>query len=191
MQEKDPFNPENHAEKQHEVKETHEHKITPAEQAKAEQKKDEILSSARQEATVESADKQKVLRKIEGLENQREDDFSEHLVNSDLKQSTFQKEMTYVRRKLTPTEKLASKVIHQPVVKTVSNVSSKTITRASGLLGGGLVAFLGTSVYLYLTKDIGLKYNYSVFIVLLILGFAIGVVLELLVRLITRQRKPI
>jgi len=42
------------------------------------------------------------------------------------------------------------------------------------LLGGGILALLGTSSYLYLAKHIGFTYNYSVFLILFFGGFILG-----------------
>jgi hypothetical protein len=81
-------------------------------------------------------------------------------------------------------ERGLSKLIHQPAVRAVSEVGAKTVSRPSGLLGGGLLAFLGSSTYLFMTKYIGFRYNYLVFLLLFVGGFVLGLVLELLVRLV-------
>jgi hypothetical protein len=81
-----------------------------------------------------------------------------------------------------------SKVIHQPVVRAVSEVAAKTISRPSGLLGGGIVAFLGSAGYLYFTKYIGLPYNYFIFTLLFLGGFVVGLSLELIVWSLTSYR---
>ncbi len=100
---------------------------------------------------------------------------------------TLSHELKQIQRKLKTTDRSLSKVIHQPVVRAISETSGKTVARPSGLLGGGLVAFLGTSVYLFMARHIGLDYNYSVFLVLFFGGFAIGLGLELGVWAFTRN----
>jgi hypothetical protein len=70
-----------------------------------------------------------------------------------------------------------------------SEAAGRTVSRPSGLLGGGLVAFLGTTGYLYLARHIGFTYNYLVFLLLLAGGFILGVSLELLVHLATGSRR--
>jgi len=188
MSEKTHFNPEAAVEHGHGTHETHEHQVTSAEHAKARHEQQEEAAHARHEANRESSDKQKVLDAIDRLEAKTDDNVSDHLVSADLKGSTLQKEMRHIRRKLTPDERVASKFIHNPIIRNVSDVSSKTLTRPSGLLGGGIVAFLGTTAYLYITKDIGIKYNYTVFLVLLVLGFAVGLMLEAVIRLARLKR---
>jgi len=45
-----------------------------------------------------------------------------------------------------------------------------------------LVAFLGTAGFLFLTKYFGYSYNYTVLMVLFVGGFALGLILELILR---------
>ncbi|HSW37345.1 MAG TPA: hypothetical protein VLG37_03195 [Candidatus Saccharimonadales bacterium] len=109
-------------------------------------------------------------------------------VNRELKNITLQRALKQIRRELPLPDRLLSKVVHQKAIRAVSEASSKTITRPSGLLGGGLCAFLGSLAYLYLTKHIGLPYNYLLFSLLFVGGFVIGLVLEMLVRLLRPKR---
>lgn len=109
-------------------------------------------------------------------------------IDKTVKKLRMEQSLKQVRRELTPTERIFSKVIHQPAIKAVSEASAKTVTRPSGLLGGGLLAFVGTSGYLYLAKHIGFRYNYLVFSLLFVGGFALGLVLELVVRLARPHR---
>jgi hypothetical protein len=110
-------------------------------------------------------------------------------VNRELKQITLRRELQQIRRQLPVPQRLLSKAIHQPVVRVASEAAGKTVSRPSGLLGGGLVAFLGTTSYLYLARHIGFTYNYLVFLLLLAGGFILGLALELLVHLATGSRR--
>ncbi|MEK7594083.1 MAG: hypothetical protein AAB436_00375 [Patescibacteria group bacterium] len=110
------------------------------------------------------------------------------ILSRELKKVTQQRGIYSIQRKLPPAKRALSKVIHQPIVRVVSEAASKTVSRPSGLLGGGIVAFLGTSSYLYLARHVGFTYNYFVVILLMIGGFALGVILELLVNLATASR---
>lgn len=148
------------------------------------------MEAARQEVAKISAEKEEVLTKLNEKQTFEASDqeIDQRPVGKELKQVTFNKEISHIRRKLGPVDRLTSKVIHQPIVRNASEVSSKTITRPSGLLGGGITAFLGTSIYLYLTKHIGLKYNYSMFLFLLIAGFILGIAIEAVIRLVRGRR---
>lgn len=105
-----------------------------------------------------------------------------------LKDMTFQKEINHIRHQLNKIDKLGSKIIHLQGVRQVSELSSKTVSRPSGLLGGGITAFIGTTGYLYYAKHIGLKYNYTVFLLLLVLGFVLGLIIEACIRLLRGRR---
>lgn len=110
-------------------------------------------------------------------------------INRELKSITLHRELAAIRRKLNVPQRALSKVIHQPVISAVSEPLGKTLSRPSGLLGGGLVAFLGTSGYLLLAKRSGMPYSYFVFLALFAGGFVVGLVLELLVYAATSSRR--
>ena len=110
-------------------------------------------------------------------------------VNRELKAITLRRELKTLQRKESLPQRTLSHVIHQPVIRAVSEAASKTISRPSGQLGGGLVALLGSSGYLYLTKHDGATYNYLFFLLLFIGGFFVGLALELLVHIATASRR--
>jgi flagellar biosynthesis GTPase FlhF len=109
-------------------------------------------------------------------------------VNRELKSMTAQRELKRIQRDLPRGQRTLSKVIHQPVIRNISEATGKTVTRPSGLLGGGVVAFVGTSSYLYLTKHVGMQYNYTVMLALFIGGFLLGLGIELAVHFFLRKR---
>ncbi|HVC36178.1 MAG TPA: hypothetical protein VNE40_01890 [Candidatus Dormibacteraeota bacterium] len=112
---------------------------------------------------------------------------SSQYIDKDLKTKALRQTLQVVRRQLPLPDRLLSRVVHQPVVRLVSQATGQTVARPSGLLGGGVCAFIGSLLYLYLTKHIGLAYNYYLFSLLFIVGFVVGVVIEFFVRLV-RQR---
>jgi hypothetical protein len=110
-------------------------------------------------------------------------------INRELKSITLRRELKDIRRQLPRPQRVLSKVVHQPVVRVISETAGNSVTRPSGLLGGGLVAFLGTSGYLYLAKHFGFTYNYLVFLILFVGGFFVGLILELVVYMSTTSRR--
>lgn len=112
-------------------------------------------------------------------------------INRDLRAITLRRELTHIRRQLGAPSRALSHIIHQPVIRAVSEGAGKTVSRPSGLLGGGLVALIGTSGYLYLSRHMGFEYNYGVFLVLFAGGFVLGLILEFLVYLATGSRRKI
>ncbi len=110
-------------------------------------------------------------------------------INRELRAITLRRELNSIRRRLPAPQRVLSKIIHQPAIRVVSEAAGKTVSRPSGLLGGGLAAFLGTSGYLYLARHDGFTYNYGVFLALFVGGFFFGLFLEYAVYLATlRQR---
>jgi hypothetical protein len=110
-------------------------------------------------------------------------------INRELRNITLNRELTAIRRRLSAPQRTLSKVIHQPVISAVSEPLGKTVSRPSGLLGGGLAAFTGTSAYLYVTRHNGGNYSYFVFLGLFAGGFALGLILELLIFAMTSSRR--
>jgi hypothetical protein len=141
------------------------------------------LEAARADVAVEhttTAEKDDPLQRLQESEKAAEP-AQQTFVNADLKKVTLQREIQSIRRKLPVAQRALSKVIHQPVVRVVSEVTSKTATRPSGLLGGGFVAFLGSAIYLYMTKHVGFTYNYTIFLLLFLGGFVLGLALEIVI----------
>lgn len=106
-----------------------------------------------------------------------------------LKLHTLRRELQNIQRRESPAARTFSKVIHQPAVRAVSETAGKTVSRPSGLLGGGVLAFIGTSLYLYAARYYGFEYNYFVFLVLFAAGFGAGLLLEAFMRLIPSKAR--
>lgn len=111
------------------------------------------------------------------------------LINAELRNATKNRQLKQVQRQLPAVDRRLSKVIHQPVIRAVSEAAASTVSRPSGLLGGGLVAFVGSAAYLYFARHIGLPYNYFVFTLLFVGGFVIGLALEFIVWSITAAQR--
>lgn len=109
-------------------------------------------------------------------------------INQELKAITLRRELQSIRHRLPAPQRALSKAIHQPAIRAISEGAGKTVTRPSGLLGGGIVAFAGTSAYLLLAKHMGFQYNYGVFLVLFAGGFVAGLLLELIIRSTSRRK---
>ena len=99
-------------------------------------------------------------------------------VTRELKAIQYKETMRYVRRHLSPRQRKFSSFIHAPSIEKVSEVGAKTIARPSGLLGGGLIAFVGSISVLYVARQYGFEVPNSLFIALFIVGFGIGLLGE-------------
>lgn len=106
-----------------------------------------------------------------------------------LKADAYKRSLKNIRTHLNLPDKAMSKLIHQPMVDSVSTAAAKTVARPSVLLGGSMGAFIGSAALLYLSKQNGFTYNYTVFFILFIGGFFAGAVVELLIKLLFRRKR--
>jgi hypothetical protein len=110
-------------------------------------------------------------------------------IDQALKYVSRNQQLKNIQGNLSPRQKTLSKVIHQKAISTISEGASKTVTRPSGLLGGGILAFAGTLAYYYISRHAGLKFNYTIYVALFIIGFAVGIVGEIAIRIALHKRK--
>jgi len=120
--------------------------------------------------------------------NNQESSYHHHYITKKIKAVTYKKTLSETRKNLSKPEKVFSKLIHQPVVESVSEVGAKTIARPSGILSGGVVGFFGSTLLIFFAKDIGFELPSSAFIVLFMAGFIVGIGLELLWSMIMKRR---
>lgn len=108
-------------------------------------------------------------------------------ITKHIKDSRYQETLQAVRHHLTPTQKVFSRFIHQPTIETASEIGSKTIARPSGLLGGSLLSLLGSLTIVIIARRVGFSVPNSMFAILFIIGFGLGIVIELLLH---RAKSP-
>lgn len=106
-----------------------------------------------------------------------------------VKQNAYKKVLKDTRKHLSTPEKTFSKVIHNPTVERASEVGAKTIARPTGILFGGIVAFIGSLLLIILSKRSGFSYNYLIFIIIFIGGYIVGLIAELFYRTVTPTKK--
>jgi len=110
------------------------------------------------------------------------------LVNRELKQMAYRRTLKRARSHLPAPARAFSKVIHHPAVEAVSEVAGATVARPSGVLAGGITAFLGSSLFLWIARHYGYEYNFLLFAALFVGGFMIGLIIELILRLVSSRR---
>jgi hypothetical protein len=134
----------------------------------------ELLNEARQEVHELASPKERLALPVD----EKPSDNQPLFIDKTVKTLKFKQTLKQIRAQLPASQRVLSKVVHQPMVQKASELSAKTVTRPSGLLGGGLFAFVGSALYFYLAKHVGFEYNYLLFTLLFIGGFLVGVVLE-------------
>ncbi len=108
--------------------------------------------------------------------------------DKNLQTAAFDRTMVSVRKHLKKRERRFSKVIHQPVIDKVSTVAEKTVARPSPLLVGSISTLIVSSIFLYMSRHYGFTYNFTIMLAVLVIGYALGLVGEMLFRVI--RRKP-
>ncbi len=182
MSEKINSSPEHHAE----------HIDTSAESKKALEQLLEKSENAHEStvAEVQVLEKNAENQAISGKEitiGEKEKTNSSTIVTKDLKMKAYQKSLKQVRQSLPVTDRTFSKLIHQKFVENISTISSVTVARSSGFLGGSFIALAGSIIFLFISKRYGFGYNYTIFFFLFAGGYFIGLFAELLLRAIKKR----
>lgn len=144
----------------------------------------ERLASLQREAKARAESLDRV--KIERVE--KEKNVPRLPIDRAVKEASRRRVMKRVQKQLRPDERAFSKFTHNPTVDAVSRAAEKTVARPSGLFTGGLIALIGSSAYLWIARYYGYEYNYLLFLLLFVVGFAIGVVLELFWHAVRRKK---
>jgi hypothetical protein len=111
------------------------------------------------------------------------------LVNKQLKDTAYHRSLTRVQKRLSAPSRIFSKAVHSKALDRPSEVIGKTIARPSGMLGGAIVALIGTSVLLWVTRRYGYEYNYLAVILLFVGGMIIGLSAEAALTALKRSRR--
>jgi hypothetical protein len=94
------------------------------------------------------------------------------------------KELNTIRKQLPKSEQVLSRVVHTKSIQTVSNAAEKTVARPQALLWGGLFAVISSAALYMTAKYIGFEYNYLVSILCFVGGYAVGLIVELALRIL-------
>lgn len=148
-------------------------------------KAEENIAKIKELAKAEAQESHKI--KMEDTGEKESDDLLG--MQHSLKSTAYERTLGRIQHKLPKSARAFSKAIHAPLVDKVSEISTKTVARPSGLLGGSICAFLGSVIVLYYSKHYGFKYNYLLLFLLFVSGFVLGATLELVLWLVYYRRK--
>ncbi len=112
---------------------------------------------------------------------------SETFVTKELKVMAFERTMHRIRRNLSPVDKSMSKFIHNQTIDKASQLAGQTIARPSAILGAGLLSAIGGGIYFLISKHFGYDYNPTVLFILFLTGFGIGLLIELIRKIGSRE----
>ncbi len=150
---------------------------------RSQEKRSENLEQRQEKAreTIEkSAERQKPKASAERASRKHEREKPVHGYNKRDRRRAFKREMKKVQSHLPPASRTLSKVVHNRVVESVSEVLEETVLRPSVLIGGAIVGLIGGSIFYIYARIAGFPLSGSEFLISLIAGALIGVVLEII-----------
>lgn len=104
------------------------------------------------------------------------------------KENEYEQTMAHIRIEMSPTERVISKVIHNPAVEKTSEVVGSTIARPNAILAGGLSAFILVAVVYFIARTMGYELSGFETIGAFIVGWVLGVTFDFLRAMITGKR---
>jgi hypothetical protein len=170
--------PESELEKKYNVKKPEHHQ--PSSERLAKHEHEENIANLRKTAELVAKPTQETVLKTKSSEN--ETGIYPATVNKDLKNMAYRRTLRRTQQQLSAPSRTLSKIIHQPAIEASSEVIGKTIARPSGILSGGIVAFFGSSVFLWITRHYGYEYSFLLMLLLFVGGFCLGLMLEFFIR---------
>lgn len=168
---------------------THEHHEAPkrpeVHHAALEKQRAEQLEASRQVVEQQAEQGRLLGVEEEDTHSSAHHRFASHIA---LKKDSYKNLLAQTRRQLPTVSRQFSKVVHQKNIEALSTLGAQTVARPSGLLGGGLGALLGSITLLYYSKHYGFTYNYAFFFITFFAGFAVGLLGEVLLRIVRRRK---
>lgn len=105
------------------------------------------------------------------------------------KKAAYKSEMKKVQQQLSPTSRVFSKIVHNPVVEVTSDIAAETVLRPSFLIVGGISGLVvGGGLYV-IAKLQGFVLPNSQFVIAFLVGGAVGILGEFVLR-ISKFKKP-
>lgn len=94
-----------------------------------------------------------------------------------------------LQSEMNPVEKAFSKVIHNPLVEKISEVTSRTIARPRPILIGSMLSFVLISLLYIVAKKLGYQLSGSETILVFFTGWAIGLTYDYFKKIIETNKK--
>lgn len=108
-------------------------------------------------------------------------------IGAQLSKQGLKQSLKQIQHNLPTYQRPFSKFIHNNAVEKISDAAGSTVARPSGILVGGVFSFISSVGVLTICRYYGYEYNYWIGLVSFVGGFAVGLLLELLARLVKRS----
>lgn len=174
---------------------TPEKKLTKAEIEKGErdiakkgEQAEKKIAAEREKRELELAKQQERAKNEKGEQHDKDVKSSSKYTKQEKKQA-YKKEIKKVQSQLPRGSRAFSKVVHNPVIETISDATAKTIFRPSALIGGSVTGLvLGLIIYL-VARYYGYPISTMTLVLLLIVGAILGVIVELVAGMFKKPSK--
>ncbi len=177
------------------IKQNGEHHESKQVMHEAQKRAKEVLNEAKKEAAKSEADHNKRLESIRE-EIERTSETSKHhkkqeaspdrepentdtyWYSKEYRDLAYSQTLSKVRKHLSRSERVGSKIIHKPVIEKLSDIGDKTVARTSGVLFGSIFSFIASLTVYLVARRQGYDMTYAVFIWSFVGGFALGILTE-------------
>jgi hypothetical protein len=106
-----------------------------------------------------------------------------------LKNASYKSSLSSVRKNLPKRkQRLFSGLIHAPGMDNSNDILARTIARPKSIIGGSIVAVVGTVASVYLSKYYEYSYNYLLLFLFFVLGYAVELVFESVIKFFVRYK---
>lgn len=112
-----------------------------------------------------------------------------HYITKDVKAAVYVHTLKNVQLHLKTSERVFSKIIHNNVVESISEVGSKTIARPGSIIGGGILMIFGGIILYLFAKYYGFYLPLSSLIALYVMGFFAVFIIDVLKTLILKIKR--
>ncbi|MDQ5943234.1 MAG: hypothetical protein QG675_2 [Patescibacteria group bacterium] len=166
---------------------TPERKATKAEIEKGEkdiakkgEQAEKKIAAEREKRELDLAKAQEQAKREKG-EKRDEDVKSPSQYTKKEKKQAYRKQIKKVQSQLPRGARTFSKIVHNPVIETVSDATAKTIFRPSALIGGSVTGLVFGLVIYLVARYYGYPISTMTLVLLLIVGAILGVIVELII----------
>lgn len=114
-----------------------------------------------------------------------DDNFKLH---QSLKSSSYNSSIKRIRRQLpNKHQRMFSSFIHAPGMDNFNNMLANTLARPKSIIAGSILAMIGVSGGVLLSKYYGYSYNYLLLFIFFIIGYLLELIIELVLKFFIRN----
>lgn len=130
------------------------------------------------EAKLDAFKKAEAVQRETDKKEPENNDQNRGFISKRQKETSYQKTILDLQTDMKPSERLFSKIIHNPKVEKASELTARTIARPNPLLYGSIFAFIITISTYLIAKKMGYRLSGSETILSFFIGWMVGLVYD-------------